>query len=82
MDRTELKVKALLERVSNLTTEYENKVADLRVELTVVSQERDAEVEALRNTVAELQAQLDANNARAEVVDGEILEASDETATE
>lgn len=82
MDRTELKVKALLERVSNLTTEYENKVADLRVELTVVSQERDAEVEALRNTVAELQASLDANNARAEVVDGEILEASDETATE
>lgn len=82
MDRTELKVKALLERVSNLTTEYENKVADLRVELTVVSQERDAEVEALRNTVAELQASLDANNARAEVVDGEVLEASDETATE
>lgn len=39
MDKNELKVQALLERVSNLTAEYENKVADLRVELTMLSQE-------------------------------------------
>ena len=41
MDKNELKNQALLERVSSLTTQYENQVADLRVELTLVSQERD-----------------------------------------
>lgn len=39
MDRNELKVMALRERVAQLTAEYEDKVADLRVELTIVSQE-------------------------------------------
>lgn len=42
MDRNELKNQALLERVSGLTAEYENKVADLRVELTMLSQELEA----------------------------------------
>ena len=37
----ELKMQALLERVAGLTAEYENKIADLRVALTVISQERD-----------------------------------------
>lgn len=41
IDRKDLKSRALLERVANLTAEYEEKVADLRVELTIVSQERD-----------------------------------------
>lgn len=41
MDRNELKIMALRERVAQLTAEYEDKVADLRVELTIVSQERD-----------------------------------------
>lgn len=35
MDKKDMKITALLERVSALTQEYENKVADLRVELTV-----------------------------------------------
>lgn len=39
MDRNELKIMALRERVAQLTAEYEDKVADLRVELTLVSQE-------------------------------------------
>lgn len=39
MDRNELKVMALRERVAALTADYEDKVADLRVELTLVSQE-------------------------------------------
>lgn len=42
INKDELKTRALLERVANLTAEYEDKVADLRVELTVVSQERDS----------------------------------------
>jgi len=39
MDRNELKILALRERVAQLTAEYEDKVADLRVELTLVSEE-------------------------------------------
>lgn len=39
MDRNELKIQALRERVAQLTVDYEDKVADLRVELTIVSQE-------------------------------------------
>lgn len=39
MDRNELKVQALLEKISNLTTNYENQVADLRVEVTMLTQE-------------------------------------------
>lgn len=41
--KLELKVQALLEKLSTL----ENQVADLRVELTVVSQERDELKEAV-----------------------------------
>lgn len=48
MDRKDLKVQALLEKVSSLTTEYTNQIADLRVEVTLVTEERD-----------NLQAQLD-----------------------
>jgi small-conductance mechanosensitive channel len=39
--RKDLKIQALLEKVSQLTTQYENQVADLRVDLTLVSSERD-----------------------------------------
>lgn len=35
----DLKIQALLERIASLTTEYENKVADLRVQLTLLSEE-------------------------------------------
>lgn len=35
----ELKAQALLERISSLTMQYENQIADLRVELTRVSEE-------------------------------------------
>lgn len=39
IDRNELKVQALLEKISNLTANYENQIADLRVELTIISEE-------------------------------------------
>lgn len=38
-DRKDLKIQALLEKLSSITTSYENKEADLRVELTLVTQE-------------------------------------------
>lgn len=39
LDRKDLKIQALLEKISSLTAQYENQVADLRVELTIVSEE-------------------------------------------
>ena len=45
MDKNELKIMALREalkdRVSNLLDEFENKVADLRVEITLLAQENE-----------------------------------------
>ena len=40
--RLELKNQALLERVSEITTTYENRVADLRVEVTLLTQQKQA----------------------------------------
>jgi hypothetical protein len=39
--KEQLKILALRERVANLTAEYEDKIADLRVELTVTAQENE-----------------------------------------
>lgn len=41
MDRNELKIQALLERISNLTANYENQVAELRVDLTLVTRDKE-----------------------------------------
>lgn len=48
MDRKDLKVQALLEKISNMTAQYENQIADLRVEVTIVSQERDEAQQKVR----------------------------------
>lgn len=56
MDKKDLKIQALLEKISSLTTNYENTAADLRVELTVAIQEK----EALTQVNAELMAELEA----------------------
>jgi uncharacterized protein YeeX (DUF496 family) len=39
LDKKDLKIQALLERVSTLTAQYENQVSDLRVDVTLLSQE-------------------------------------------
>lgn len=52
--RLELKNQALLEKVSSLTTNYENQIADLRVELTVVSQELQHVQQELASAVDKL----------------------------
>lgn len=41
MDKNELKIQALLEKIGNLSTQYENQVADLRVEITLLSQDKN-----------------------------------------
>lgn len=59
MDRKDLKIEALLQRVASLTAEYENRVADLRVELTEQAQQnadlqgRVAELEQERKSLEE-----------------------------
>lgn len=55
MDRNELKSQALLERVSEISTTFESRVADLRVEITLQSQEiaeLKQENERLKNELA------------------------------
>ena len=44
IERLELKVQALLEKVSSLTANYENQIADLRVDVTLY----DRTIEALQ----------------------------------
>lgn len=39
MDAKELKSAGLLERITSLTAKYENEIADLRVELTLLNEE-------------------------------------------
>lgn len=39
LDRKDLKIQALLEKLAANKAELENEIADLRVELTIVSQE-------------------------------------------
>lgn len=47
-----MKMQGLLERIAQLTAEYENKIVDLRVAFTIASQERDE----IRAALLELQA--------------------------
>jgi len=49
-NKLELKVQALLERVSTLTADYENKVADLRVELTALAAENASLMQMLEES--------------------------------
>ena len=60
--RLELKNQALLEKVSSLTTNYENQIADLRVEVTMLMSE-------LQHTEQELAAAVEKLNAAAEATD-------------
>lgn len=52
--RLELKNQALLEKVSSLTTNYENQIADLRVECTLLAQELQRTEQELASVVERL----------------------------
>lgn len=60
-----LKNQALVESISNLTANYENKIADLRVEITVLSQR-------LQQLEQEAQQRAEEMKADDEVVQGEV----------
>jgi len=51
VDRKDLKIQALVEKISTLTAQYENQAADYRVEITLMSTENNR----LENLVHELQ---------------------------
>lgn len=71
-NRNELKSQALLERVSQLSTQYENQLADYRVEMTMLAsqkQELESEIGQLREEVARLNESVPV----ADVVEGEVL---------
>lgn len=55
-DRKDLKIQALLEKISQLTTQYENQAADYRVEITM----HGADVQRLTQENQELQRRVDA----------------------
>ena len=65
MDRKDLKIQALTQRLSTIVSQYEDKIADLRVELTVTSQERDE----LMNSITELKSAEEAGNVSADESD-------------
>lgn len=64
----ELKEQALLERLGELTVQYENKIADLRVELTNYANKAGQ----LEKELRVLRQQLDAQRGP-EVVEGEVV---------
>ena len=67
MDKKDMKIAAYEERIAQLTTEYERKVADLRVELTVKDNE-------LRQTQADLESATQGRNQEPSgTVEGEVV---------
>lgn len=78
-DRKDLKIQALLEKVSELTTSYENRVADLRVELTLAGeqlQEANTQIQQLQQASAEQASSV--TDVQPQIVEGEVVQ---ETAT-
>ena len=54
LDRKDLKIEALRQRVSEITTNFEDRVADLRIELTIqndIINSQNAEIERLQALV-------------------------------
>lgn len=84
MDRKDLKIEHYKQKVAELSVQYEDKIADLRVELTVVTQERDD----LQQLATHLQDQLNSLSEPTEidednsVVRGEVVNVSEEEDSE
>lgn len=66
MSNENLKIQALRESISNHVANYEDKIADLRVEITVLSQR-------LQQAEQELQSRAEDIEVEDEVVQGEVV---------
>lgn len=66
MDQNELKMQALLDSISRISAEYENKIADLRVQLTVIQNDNQAVTEERNNLRSELSALQETANVQAQ----------------
>lgn len=80
LDRKDLKIQALLEKVASLTQSYENQVADLRVELTI-SEHKAKEMEQAQIVAAAasgMQAGMGMPTMPPDVVQGEVVDVPQE----
>lgn len=62
MDRNELKIQALLERISTITSSYENQDAERRIDITILTGEKQdllTQVEELTAQVTEVRQELE-----------------------
>lgn len=75
LDRKDLKIQALLEKISNLTTTYEDQIANLRVDLTVTDSESREQIQHLQSEVDKLRTELASYEGAAE--DGNVTEDED-----
>lgn len=57
MDKNALKVQALLEKISELVSNYENRCADLRVDITLLAADRDALLEQVKTLTEQTEPQ-------------------------
>ncbi len=70
----DLKSQALLERISSLTSNYENTIADLRVALTLESNKAENFAKQLQEATAEYAIPDPVEYVGEEVVEGEVIE--------
>lgn len=70
MEEKDLKILAFKERISELTTDYEEKVAELRVALTILQRNLDE----AQMTIDSMAASNSAASVNDEVVEGEVVE--------
>ena len=77
MDEKDLKIMAFRERLAELTTEYEDKVADLRVALTTLQESLNEAYERIDTLSSALEAREDLQPAEEqeppEVIEGEVV---------
>lgn len=73
--KKDLKIQALLEKLSSTVTNYEDQIANLRVELTVRDEKNKERIQALINEVERLSPKDQASPAAyGKVVEGEVIE--------
>lgn len=70
MEEKDLKILAFKERISELTTDYEEKVAELRVALTVLQRNLDE----AQMTIDSMASSQNADTVKDEIVEGEVVE--------